>query len=261
MSSAFTNIATKAAYLAGNFIQQNSRHLYNIRSEKNAKYDFAMGIKKQATDIIIKTLLNAFPEHNISSHDIKTNNKKSDFTWIINPIVGVDNYIRGNPNYATSIAIQQKNKTTHGVILHPSSNDLYLAELGKGGYLNDKRIRVATLTLENSIIAISNSTTDSTLIKQYINVYQELQSSTKSQRMTGCSAIDLAYVATGYIDGFLGYELSSYSVAAGCLLVKESGGMVTNFQGVAHNGGDGNIIATNAKNIIHLQKITQNNTN
>ncbi len=257
MSSAFTNIAIKAVYLAGNFMQQGSRNISNIKVYQKNPNDFVTDFDKKSEEIITKTILQAFPEHNILGEENGNLNIDSEYTWIIDPIDGTTNFIHGYPHYSISIALKQNDKIILGVVFEPNKNDLYRAEIGKGAYLNDKRIRVTHNQLENSIIGTGFPTYDLTILDQYCNIFKELTRKTSGQRRSGSAALDLAYVAAGYLDGFWEYNLKTWDVAAGVLLVREAGGMATDFTQKHHNGDSGNIIAANQKLLNQLQKIIQ----
>jgi myo-inositol-1(or 4)-monophosphatase len=255
--SAFINTAIKAAYLAANIIQNSSRSLAKIKITQKDNNDFVSDIDKSAEDVIIKTINKAYPNHNILAEESGFIDNNSDLTWVVDPIDGTTNFIHGNPNYSISIALKDKGKVIHGVILDPNRNELYQASIGKGALLNDKRIRVSNNNLEHSLIATGFPAVDLTVIDKYLQIFKEITLKTSGQRRMGSAALDLAYLANGVVDGFYEYSLKSWDVSAGILLVKEAGGIVTDFNGNTHTGLDGSIIAGNTKIINQLQKIIQ----
>jgi len=255
--SAFLNIATKAAYLAGNLIQQSSRSSSNLTIEKKGHNDYVTELDKKAEQLIVETIIKAYPKHNILGEESRFQDNNSEYTWIIDPIDGTTNFMHGHPQYCVSIALKQKHKTIAGIVFDPNRNDLYKAEIGKGAYLNDKRIRVSANSLEYSLIATGFPSIDTTSIDKYLAILKDMILATLGQRRAGSAALDLAYLAAGYVDGFWEFDLKSWDVAAGILLVKEAGGMITDFAGNQHNSGDGSIIAANPKIISQLQKIIQ----
>lgn len=255
MASAFINIAIKAAYLAGNFIQQGSRSISKIKFEKKGHNDYVTELDKQSEQIIIRTILQAFPDHNIIGEETGKLDHNSEYSWIIDPIDGTNNFMHGYPHYCISIALKKHNRIIVGVVFNPSNNDLFKAELGAGAYLNDRRIRVTNNALENSIINTSLRSYDVGSLDQHIKIFKELSLKTLAQRCSGSAALDLAYVACGYTDGFWEYNLKEWDIAAGCLLVREAGGIVSDFNSQPHLGETGNIIASNAKIAQALQKI------
>ena len=253
--SAFLNIATKAAYLAGNLIQQGSRNLSNLQIEKKGHNDYVTELDKKSEQLIFDTIKKAYPEHNLLGEESGFIDNKSEYTWVIDPIDGTTNFMHGHPQYSISIALKQKNKITNGVVFDPNRNDLYSAEIGKGAFLNDRRLRVSTNNMENALIATGFPAIKSDTIDKYLAIFKDVLLTTSGQRRAGSAALDLAYLAAGYVDGFWEFDLKEWDVSAGCLLVKEAGGMVTDFQGQQHNGQSGNIVAGNPKIISQLQKI------
>jgi myo-inositol-1(or 4)-monophosphatase len=256
--SGIINIASKAAYTAGNAIQQGSRNLSNLLIEKKGHNDFVTELDKKAEQIIVDTIKKAFPTHNILAEERGEENNNSDCTWIIDPIDGTTNFIHGHPQYCISIAFKQGDKITHCVIFDPNRNDLYKAELGKGAYLNDRRIRVTNINyLEDALIATGFPTYDMTTVDKYLAIFKDMLLNTAGQRRCGSAALDLAYVAAGYVDGFWEFNLKPWDIAAGYLLVKEAGGIVTDFANSQNFWHNGSIVAANPKLSNQLLKIIQ----
>ncbi|MDQ5920300.1 MAG: monophosphatase [Pseudomonadota bacterium] len=257
--SGIINIATKAAYLAGNVIQQGSRNPANLRVEKKGERgDYVTDLDKKSEQIIIDTIKKAFPTHNILSEEMGEEDNKSEYTWIIDPIDGTTNFIHGHPQYSISIAVKQGNRITHGVIFDPNRNDLYKAELGRGAYINDKRLRVAKATsLTDALIGTGFPSWDVTLLDKYLLIFKDLLLNSGGQRRTGSAALDLAYVAAGYLDGFWEFNLKPWDIAAGTIIVKESGGLVTDFNNTQDFWQSGNIVAANPKILNELLKVIQ----
>jgi myo-inositol-1(or 4)-monophosphatase len=256
-TSAFLNTAVKAAYLAGNAIQQASRNVSSIKVHKKGVHDFVSELDKEAERIIISTISRAYPSHNFLAEESGMQDNHDEYTWIIDPIDGTTNFIHGHPQYAVSIALKHKNKIILGVVFDPNRNDLYKAEIGSGAYLNDKRIRVSnTSILENALLATGFPSTTLNLLDQYLAIFKDMLINTSGQRRSGSAALDLAYVATGYVDGFWEFNLKQWDYAAGFLLVKESGGLVTDFSGNnSEFWNNGNIVAANPKILPHMLKI------
>lgn len=259
MSSGTLNIAVQAAYNAGNIIQQETRNLSRIKIDRKGHNNFVSEVDKKAEQIIINTVLKAFPSHNIFGEEHGFIDNKSSITWIIDPIDGTTNYIHGHPQYSISIAVKDNDKITHGVIFDPNRNDIYTAELGKGAQLNNSRIRVSTTAnLADSLLATGFPTYDMTLLERYLPIFREMLLSTAGQRRAGSAALDLAYVAAGMVDGYWELNLKIWDIAAGCLLVKEAGGLVCDFAGGQSMLETGDIIAANPKIINQILKLIQN---
>ncbi len=256
--SGILNIAVQAAYNAGHIIQQESRNVERILVEKKGHNDFVSETDKKAEQIIINTILKAFPNHNIMGEESGLNDRNSDFTWIIDPIDGTTNYIHGHPQYCVSIAVKEGNKIVCGVIYDPNRNDIYTAELGKGARLNDSRIRVSkTINLADSLLATGFPTYDLSFLDRYMDIFKEMIKSTSGQRRAGSAALDLAYVASGIVDGFWEFNLKPWDIAAGYLLVKEAGGLICDFDGEQNMFESGNIIAANPKLVPQILKLIQ----
>jgi myo-inositol-1(or 4)-monophosphatase len=257
-SSGILNIAVQAAYNAGNIIQQESKNIGRIKVDRKGHNDYVSEVDKKAEQIIINTILKAFPDHNILGEEEGSIDNGSDFTWIIDPLDGTTNYLHGHPQYSISIAVKHQDKITYAAIFDPNRNDIYTAELGKGARLNNGRIRVSTTAnLADSLLATGFPTYDMSLLDKYMPIFKEMLLSTSGQRRAGSAALDLAYVAAGMVDGFWEFNLKPWDIAAGYLLVKEAGGLVCDFNGGQEMLDSGNIIAANPKLVSPILKIIQ----
>jgi myo-inositol-1(or 4)-monophosphatase len=257
--SGILNIAIQAAYNAGSLIQQESRNLEHLRIERKGHNDFVSEVDKNAEQIIINTILKAFPTNNILGEEQGFIDNGSNVTWIIDPLDGTTNYLHGHPQYSVSIAVKHDDKITHGVIFDPNRNDIYTAELGKGAQLNNGRIRVSRQSsLADSLLGTGFPTYDMSFMDRYLAIFREMLESTAGQRRAGSAALDLAYVAAGMVDGFWEFNLKPWDIAAGLLLIKEAGGLACDFEGGQNMLESGNIIAANPKLISQMLKIIQN---
>ncbi|MCE3268524.1 MAG: inositol monophosphatase [Burkholderiales bacterium] len=258
MASGIINIASRAAYAAANVIQRGSVDTNKLRIEKKGHNNYATELDKKAEEIIIDVIKKSFPSHNILAEESGAENNNSDCTWIIDPIDGTTNFMHTHPQYSISIAFKEGDKVTGGIILDPNRNDLYRAELGKGAFLNDRRIRVTKVNyLEDALLATGFPTYDMNLLDTYLKIFRDMLLNTQGQRRQGSAALDLAYVAAGYIDGFWEFNLSQWDFAAGYLLVKEAGGIVTDFAGNSDFWTSGNIVAANPKLLTQILKVIQ----
>jgi len=168
---------------------------------------------------------------------------RGDRYWLVDPIDGTANFIRGVPVYATSIALMEGGVPTIGVIYFPERDELFYAEIGKGTYLNGKQVKVSGRTkLEGSIIATGFPFRKKHLFPAYESVFHSLYPYIGDLRRMGAAAIDLAYTAAGIFDGFFEFGLSPWDIAAGILIVKEAGGSVFTF-GDTNIWKTGNIVA------------------
>jgi len=258
MHEGLINIAIQAAYNAGEFIQQESRNLSRIKIEQKSKNDYVTNVDKTAEEIIISTILKTYPKHNILSEEIGFIDNGGDLTWIIDPLDGTTNYIHSNPNYSISIAVKLENKITHGVVFDPNRNDVYSATLGSGAFLNNKRIRVNSGHLLSNAIVANSLPHDPELRAKFMPLYLDILDNCSAHRNIGSAALELAYVAAGYLDGYYAASLKEWDIAAGSILVKEAGGLVVDFNGKPDVLNSLSIVAASPKLITPiLQKITQ----
>ncbi len=242
------NIAVKAAREAGRIINKGSNDVGALKVQSKDFNDFVSEIDHAAEQAIIDTLKYAYPDHGFLGEESGDTNQESDNIWIIDPLDGTTNFLHNFPQYCVSIALQQKGVLTQAVIYDPVRNDLFTATKGRGAFLNDKRIRVANRAkLQASLISTGFPFRDFTHLDTYLAMLKDMIKNTTGIRRPGSAALDLAYVAAGYTDGFFEIGLSSWDIAAGGLLVQEAGGMVGDFEGNESWLQTGNIVAGNAK--------------
>ena len=230
------NVAIKAARAAGALINRAALDVESVRVAQKQVNDFVTEVDKASEQAIIDTLLNAYPQHSILAEESGSEHgsRNSDYVWIIDPLDGTTNFIHGFPFYCVSIALAYKGKIEHAVVYDPSRNDLFTATKGRGAYLNERRIRVSKRTqLKDCLISTGFPFRRGDNFKQYMLLLGDVMQRTAAVRRPGAAALDLAYVAAGFADGFFESGLSIWDVAAGSLLVTEAGGLVGNFTGEA----------------------------
>jgi myo-inositol-1(or 4)-monophosphatase len=247
------NIALTAARKAGQLILRASEELDMVKVEEKGKNDFVSEVDRRAEDEIIYHIHKAYPEHGIEGEEggVKEGrNGPSDYVWVIDPIDGTTNFLRGIPHYAISIACKYRGKVEHGLVYDPVRDEAFSASRGRGAKLNDRRIRVSSLkTLDGALIGTGipfRSHADSQL-PAYIKSLEAVARETAGIRRAGAASLDLAYVAAGRLDGFWEIGLKEWDIAAGALLVQEAGGMVGDFKGGNTYLNSGNIVAANPK--------------
>ncbi len=230
------NVAIKAARAAGAIINRAALDVESVRVAQKQVNDFVTEVDQAAERMIIETLLGAYPDHGILGEESgnEFGNKNSDFVWIIDPLDGTTNFIHGFPVYAVSIALSFKGKIEHAVVYDPSRNDLFTATRGRGAFLNERRIRVSKRTqLKDCLVSTGFPFRPGDNFRASMRMFSEITQRTAGVRRPGAAALDLAYVAAGFTDGFFETGLSIWDVAAGSLLVTEAGGLVGNFTGEA----------------------------
>ena len=231
------NVAIKAARLAGTIINRAALDVESVRVSAKQTNDFVTEVDHAAEAAIIDTLLTAYPDHAIWAEESGKREGKhggADHVWIIDPLDGTTNFIHGFPVYCVSIALMVGNKLEQAVIYDPSRNDLFCATRGRGAYMNDRRIRVAKrTTLRDCLISTGFPFRPGDSFQTSLQMFGDVMPRVAGLRRPGSAALDLAYVAAGFTDGFFEMGLSPWDVAAGALLVTEAGGLVGNFTGEA----------------------------
>jgi myo-inositol-1(or 4)-monophosphatase len=230
------NMAIKAARAAGAIINRAALDIEAVRVSQKQSNDFVTEVDQAAEEAIISTLLTAYPDHGILAEESgeTRGNPRSDHVWIIDPLDGTTNFIHGFPVYCVSIALQVKGRIEQAVVYDPTRNDLFTATRGRGAFMNERRIRVGKRTrLTECLISTGFPFRPGDNIEQYLSLMGDMMRLTAALRRPGAAALDLAYVAAGFTDGFFETGLSPWDVAAGSLLVTEAGGLVGNFSGEA----------------------------
>ena len=222
----------------------------SVRISAKQTNDFVTEIDHAAEQAIIETLLTAYPGHGILAEEsgMEHGAKDSEFQWIIDPLDGTTNFIHGFPVYCVSIALAVRGRVEQAVVYDPSRNDLFCATKGRGAYLNDKRIRVAKRSrLQDCLISTGFPYRPGDKLRSYLTMLGEVMSQCAGVRRPGAAALDLAYVAAGFTDGFFESNLQPWDVAAGSLLVTEAGGLIGNFTGDADFMHQGECVAGNPR--------------
>jgi myo-inositol-1(or 4)-monophosphatase len=255
------NTAIKAARKAADVIQYGARNLDRLTIDNKGPGDYVSDIDKGAEAAIVDILLEAYPTHGIMAEEgsgATRGNPNSDFVWVIDPLDGTTNFLHGVPQYCVSIALKEKNVITQGVIYDPSRNDLFTATRGSGAYLNNRRIRVSKQTkLRDCLIGTGFPFRDGAGFDEYLVQFKNLMPKCAGLRRPGAAALDLAYVAAGYFDGFWEMKLNQWDMAAGALLIQEAGGLVTGIDGEDTYMESGAIVAATPKIFPELLKTLQ----
>ncbi|MES2880440.1 MAG: inositol monophosphatase family protein [Pseudomonadota bacterium] len=228
------NVAVKAARAAGSIINRAALDVEAVRISQKQVNDFVTEVDQAAEQAIIETLLTAYPGHGIWAEESGREHgaKDSEFVWIIDPLDGTTNFIHGFPVYCVSIALAVKGKIEQAVVYDPTRNDLFTATKGRGAFLNDRRLRVSKrIRLQECLISTGFPFRPGDDFNAYLGMMGDMMKLTTGLRRPGAAALDLAYVAAGYTDGFFETGLQPWDVAAGSLLVTEAGGLVGNFSG------------------------------
>ncbi|MDH4456780.1 MAG: inositol monophosphatase family protein [Candidatus Methylopumilus sp.] len=240
--------AVKAARRAGTIINRASQDVGTIKVHSKNYNDFVSEVDHAAERAIIQTLQEAYPDHGFIGEESGDDRTDAEHVWIIDPLDGTTNFLHGYEQYSVSIALMSRGHLEQAVVYDPSRNDLFTATRGRGAFLNDKRIRVSNRAkLQSAMIGTGFPFRDFKHLETYLNMFKDMIKNTAGLRRPGSAALDLAYVAAGWFDGFWEIGLSKWDIAAGALLVQEAGGIVGDFEGNETWINTGNIVAGNPK--------------
>lgn len=243
------NIAVRAARSAGTVIARACGQLDMVQKLQKGTNDFVTNVDKEAEQAIVQVLKKSFPTHGIVGEEHGDyGNSDNEFQWIIDPLDGTTNFIRGIPHFAVSIALKHQGKLDQAVIFDPLRGELFTASRGRGAQLNGTRIRVTALPdLNGAILGTGFPFKQKTHLPAYTGMFNSLFASAADIRRTGSAALDLAYVASGRFDGFWEIGLKPWDIAAGELIIREAGGLVCDFVGGNNQLRSGNIVAGSPK--------------
>ena len=243
------NIAIRAARRAGNVIAKNYERRDDIQTSKKGINDYVTSVDKAAEAEIIEIIQKSYPDHTIISEELGAlEGKDSDIQWVIDPLDGTTNFVKGLPHFSVSIAIRVKNRTEVGVVYDPIRNELFTAVRGEGAKLNEVRLRVDSQNeLNGAILATGFPFKQPSLMATQFAIMNNLIDEAADFRRTGSAALDLCYVASGRVDGYFEMGLKPWDCAAGDLIVREAGGLVCDFNAGHGYLRSGNIVAAPAR--------------
>lgn len=251
------NTAFKAARKAGDMMIRASNNLSAIKVDSKAFNDFVSDIDRMSESILIEALKEAYPQHKITTEESGSHGKaRAEYEWIIDPLDGTTNYLHGHPQFAISMALLHKGVLQEALVYAPERNDLYLASRGKGALLNDRRIRVSNrIELNQCLIGTGFPVVDQSMMDTYLAILKDFLSKTAGARREGAASLDLCALATGRFDGFFEFNLKPWDIAAGALIAKEAGAIVTDMQGEQNWLESGDIVAANPKVLAQMLQI------
>lgn len=239
------NTAIRAARSASQVILMHLDRLDRIEVETKGRRDYVTKVDRVAEEIIVDTLLNAYPDHGILAEE-SGRRQGNEYTWIIDPLDGTTNYIHGYPQFCVSIALRHRNQLEHGVIFDPLRNELFTASRGGGAQMNNRRIRVSGIRrLDEALLGTGFPFKELENLDIWLRTFKALLPKTSGIRRAGSAALDLAQVAAGRFDGFWEMGLNPWDMAAGCLLIREAGGLVSDFNGGQEFLSSGNVVCAN----------------
>lgn len=242
------NIAVNAARLAGDVIVRHIEQIDRIKVTAKNSNEYFTEVDVKAEQLIIKTILKAYPEHGIIAEESGTHNPDAESVWIIDPLDGTTNFLHGFPFYSISIAHRVKNRIEHAVVYDPLRHECFSASRGRGAQLNDRRIRVSKQTqLNAALLGTGFPARNLTLAQRYLPTFEAMVGKCAGMRRTGSAALDLAYVACGRLDGFWEFGLRPWDIAAASLIIREAGGLISDLQGGEDYLNQGDVVAGTPK--------------
>ena len=239
----------KVCRRAAKILIRDFGEIENLQVSLKGPGNFVTASDKKVEKIIIEELQKARPTYSILSEEAGKINNDESFKWIIDPIDGTANFLHGIPHFAISIGLEHDGEIICGIIYDPIKDEMFIAEKGNGAYVNNKRMRVSSRSkLENCIICTGGPKKDSKDRESTLEEYKKFSSRVFIPiRKLGSASLDMAYVAAGRYDGYWQKDLNYWDIAAGIVLVKESGGFVSDFNGNNQYIKNKTILVTNSK--------------
>ena len=250
--SLLLDLTRKVAEDVGTFIEKERMHFSMDRVEHKGFNDLVSYVDKEAEQQCVSRLQEIFPEAGFITEEGTNTTQGETYNWVIDPLDGTTNFIHGLPVFAVSIALMEQEEVVLGVVYEVNRKECFYAYKGGGAFCNGVAIQVSKApNLAASLIATGFPYYQFDLIDRYMAIMKSLMQKTHGLRRLGSAAVDLCYVAAGRSEGYFEYNLNSYDVAAGVLLVQEAGGQVTDFGGGRDFIFGRHVVATNR--LIHQE--------
>jgi myo-inositol-1(or 4)-monophosphatase len=255
---ALLNVAVMAARRAGAVLIRNLVKLEKLKVEQKGHNDYVSEADRAAERAIIDVVQKHYPEHAILAEESGSQgDPSSDTVWIIDPLDGTTNYLHGFPVFAISIGVQVNGRMAHAVVYDPLRQELFTATRGAGAQLDEHKIRVSgRKELEHALIGTGFPFRQAdSKIEPYLAMLGKVVANTAGVRRPGAAALDLCYVAAGRLDAFWETGLAPWDVAAGALIIREAGGIVSGLDGGENYLDSGHILCGTPKIYSGLAKL------
>ena len=236
----------------GELARNTGKHIWGKRQaetlviETKGKHDFVTQMDKLSERMLVEGLEKIVPQAGFIAEEKTRTDISETLNWIVDPIDGTTNFIHAMPPFAISIALMAEGQVVVGVVYEMSHDELFSASLGGGATLNGKPIHVSQARLADALVATGFPYNEFSRMDAYMTSLRFFMEGTAGVRRLGSAATDMAYVAAGRYDAFYEYDLKPYDVAAGCLLVTEAGGRLSDFRGGNDYIFGREMVATNA---------------
>lgn len=221
---------------------------------KSTDKDLVTEVDRNIEQMLIKRIQQRYPEHGIHGEEFGHSGNGNEFCWVLDPIDGTTSYIHQHPFFSVSIGLTRNGQPIAGVVFAPKLDEMFWAESGSGAFLNGRQIHVSTRAkLSESLLATGFACVRAGLTENNLKYFCRLLPEIRGIRRCGSAAIDLSYVACGRYDGYWEMQLQPYDIAAGIIIVREAGGIVTDMHG-GDNFPEQGFAASNA--LIHTELLT-----
>lgn len=243
------NIAVRAARNAGQVIVKGFANPDNIETNQKGQNDFVTNVELDAENAVVNTLRKSYPEHTIIGEECgELTGSNPDYQWIVDALDGTSNFIHGIPHFAVSIALRVKGRTEQAVVYDPIRDELFTASRGAGAQLNGYRIRTGKAKdLTTAILATGFPAKQKHHLDAHLGMFKDLFVQSSDIRNAGAPSLDLVYVGAGRVDGYWELGLKPWDFAAGSLIAREAGAIVTDFVGGHNFERSGNLVCANPK--------------
>ena len=246
--NALQNVAIMAARRGGNVLMRQLNKLDRLKVERKGHNDFVSDADRAAEEAVIEVIYRHYPEHAILAEESGMRGE-SDTVWIIDPLDGTTNFLHGFPQFCVSIGVQVKGRVEAAAVYDPMRQELFSAARGDGAVLDDRKIRVSgRKDLEYALIGTGFPFRQANMdMGPYLNMLGKVVRNTSGVRRPGAAALDLCYVAAGRLDGFWEIGLKPWDLAAGSLIIREAGGIVSGLDGSENYLESGHILCGTPK--------------
>ena len=243
------NIMAKAAFRAARGLVRDFGEVEELQVSQKGPSDFVSTADLKVETSLFEELSHARPEIGFLMEEKgRRGDPKAVKRWIIDPLDGTLNFLHGLPHFAISIALEDHGELTHGIVYDPIRDELFWAANGVGAFVNERRIRVSSRTrLETALLATGIPWASKKDHDTFSEELSAIMPRVAGIRRWGAASLDLAYVAAGRYDGFWETQLHPWDIAAGIVIVREAGGLVSELDGGAAMLKSGSILATNEK--------------
>ncbi len=239
-------IGIRAAYRSGRVLHERLGNISRIH--KKGSIDLVTEADMESEKVIIDTIKAVFPDHAILAEETGYTNGADECRWIVDPLDGTTNFAHRLGLFATSIGFAYQNEPVVGIVLNPVSGELFTGVKGRGAELNGEKIQVSdTMEVSEGLLVTGFPYTMKAILKTLLARFENCLAASRGVRRLGSAALDLCYVACGRFDGFWEQQLKPWDTAAGIVIAREAGAMVTDFANNPFLMESQEILATNGK--------------